>query len=212
MDAERSGEIVRKTVTTMNKIANQFNAISQIINVVDEIAFQTNLLALNAGVEAARAGEVGRGFAVVASEVRALAQRSGEAAKEIRGLIATSTSHVSDGVVEVAEAGAALERIAKHVTTISSGIADIARTAQEQAQGIRGLNVAVDRPRHAERHQNAAMAEQATAAAQSVQRETQHLVELVGEFSVSASADAKAPPEAAAPPSPTPRRRTGTGG
>ena len=130
-DARHSGEIVEKTVATMSKIAASSQEISQIIGVVDEIAFQTNLLALNAGVEAARAGDVGRGFAVVASEVRALAQRSSEAAKEIRGLIQTSSIHVNDGVEQVAEAGASLERIAKQVMAINSGMADIARTARE---------------------------------------------------------------------------------
>ena len=110
-DAEKSGQIVRRAVEAMGKIEKSSEQISQIIGVIDEIAFQTNLLALNAGVEAARAGEAGRGFAVVASEVRALAQRSAEAAKEIKGLISTSSAQVGDGVELVAVTGQALERI-----------------------------------------------------------------------------------------------------
>ena len=110
-DAEKSGEVVRKAVEAMGGIEKSSQQISQIIGVIDEIAFQTNLLALNAGVEAARAGDAGRGFAVVASEVRALAQRSAEAAKEIKGLISTSTEQVGEGVQLVAETGKSLERI-----------------------------------------------------------------------------------------------------
>ncbi len=110
-DAEKSGEVVRKAVEAMGGIEKSSQQISQIIGVIDEIAFQTNLLALNAGVEAARAGDAGRGFAVVASEVRALAQRSAEAAKEIKGLISTSTTQVGEGVQLVAETGKSLERI-----------------------------------------------------------------------------------------------------
>ena len=110
-DAEKGGEVVRKTVEAMAGIEKSSRQISQIIGVIDEIAFQTNLLALNAGVEAARAGEAGRGFAVVASEVRALAQRSAEAAKEIKSLISASTRQVEHGVQLVAETGKSLERI-----------------------------------------------------------------------------------------------------
>ena len=185
-DATHSGEVVRRTVTTMDKIAESSKEISQIIGVVDEIAFQTNLLALNAGVEAARAGEVGRGFAVVASEVRALAQRSGEAAKEIRRLIVTSSAHVKAGVVQVGEAGASLERIAAQVSAISDGINEIALTAEEQANGLREVSVAVDQM-DLLTQQNAAMAEQATAAARSLHQETAELFSLINEFSVSKS-------------------------
>ena len=187
-DAQHSGNVARGAVTTMNKIAESSREISQIIGVVDEIAFQTNLLALNAGVEAARAGEVGRGFAVVASEVRALAQRSSQAAKEIRALIEASSVHVNDGVAQVAEAGASLERISEKVTTINSGIAEIAHTAQDQANGLREVTVAVAEM-DVLTQQNAAMAEQATAAAQSLQRETGQLFALIGEFLVSQSKD-----------------------
>ena len=200
-DAQRSGEVVRRTVTTMNKIAVSSREINQIISVVDEIAFQTNLLALNAGVEAARAGEVGRGFAVVASEVRALAQRSSEAAKEIRALIETSTTHVDTGVVEVAAAGAALERIAAKVTSINAGISDIARFAEDQATGLREVSSAVDEM-DLLTQQNAAMAEQATAAALSLRKETEQLSNLIGEFKI---AEASRVVGEAAPP-PAPRR------
>jgi methyl-accepting chemotaxis protein len=208
-DAARSGEVVRRTVTTMNKIADSSKEIGQIIGVVDEIAFQTNLLALNAGVEAARAGEVGRGFAVVASEVRALAQRSGEAAKEIRRLIETSSSHVRDGVVQVAEAGASLERIVAQVTDINDGINEIARTAEDQANGLREVSVAVDQM-DTLTQQNAAMAEQATAAARSLHSETAELFSLINEFAVSTSQRdviAPAPPPRVEPARPKASRR-----
>jgi len=195
-DARHSGEIVEKTVATMSKIAASSQEISQIIGVVDEIAFQTNLLALNAGVEAARAGDVGRGFAVVASEVRALAQRSSEAAKEIRGLIQTSSIHVNDGVEQVAEAGASLERIAKQVMAINSGMADIARTAREQATGLKEVSIAIDQMDQLTQ-QNAAMAEQATAAAKSAQGEARKLRALIEDFRLSpgeSQARAASPP------------------
>ena len=122
----------------MSAIAKSSQQISQIIGVIDEIAFQTNLLALNAGVEAARAGDAGRGFAVVASEVRALAQRSAEAAKEIKALISASTGQVDSGVKLVAETGRSLERIMAQVTEINAVVGEIAAGAQEQATGLAG--------------------------------------------------------------------------
>ena len=127
-------------MTAIDKSSKQ---IGQIIGVIDEIAFQTNLLALNAGVEAARAGDAGRGFAVVASEVRALAQRSAEAAKEIKGLISASTAQVDQGVVLVGQTGEALERIVSQVVEISGSIAEIAASAQEQSTGLEQVNTAV---------------------------------------------------------------------
>ncbi len=136
-DAKRSAEIVREAVDAMDAIAKSSQQISQIIGVIDEIAFQTNLLALNAGVEAARAGEAGRGFAVVASEVRALAQRSAGAAKEIKGLISASATQVDHGVKLVAETGRSLEHIAAQVAAINNVVAEIAAGSREQATGLR---------------------------------------------------------------------------
>ena len=127
---------MRQAVEAMDAIAKSSQQISQIIGVIDEIAFQTNLLALNAGVEAARAGDAGRGFAVVASEVRALAQRSAEAAKEIKGLISASTTQVDHGVKLVAETGKSLERIMAQVTEINDVVGEIAAGAKEQATGL----------------------------------------------------------------------------
>ena len=143
-DAETSGQVVRETVSAMAEIEKSSKQISQIIGVIDEIAFQTNLLALNAGVEAARAGEAGRGFAVVASEVRALAQRSSEAAKEIKGLISASTQHVETGVELVGEAGKALQVIVGKVTEISGLVSEISASAQEQSTALVQVNTAIN--------------------------------------------------------------------
>jgi methyl-accepting chemotaxis protein len=180
-DAEKSGEIVRRAVDAMGRIEKSSAEISQIIGVIDEIAFQTNLLALNAGVEAARAGDAGRGFAVVASEVRALAQRSAEAAKEIKGLITTSNTEVGNGVKLVAETGESLARIVGKVSEINSVVADIAAGAEEQSTALQEVNTAVNAMDQATQ-QNAAMAEQATAAARSMMQETEKLSEMIGRF------------------------------
>ncbi len=182
-DAERGGAIVRKAVDAMGKIEKSSHQISQIIGVIDEIAFQTNLLALNAGVEAARAGDAGRGFAVVASEVRALAQRSAEAAKEIKGLISTSTTQVGEGVALVAETGKALAQIEGKVSEISQVVADISSSADEQATSLQQVNTAVNQMDHATQ-QNAAMSEQATAASQNLAQETERLSLLISEFKI----------------------------
>jgi len=180
-DAEKSGEVVRKAVEAMGGIEKSSQQIGQIIGVIDEIAFQTNLLALNAGVEAARAGDAGRGFAVVASEVRALAQRSAEAAKEIKALISTSTAQVGEGVQLVAETGKSLERIMAKVAEINTVVSDIAVGAQEQATGLQQVNTAVNEMDKVTQ-QNAAMAEQATAAGRSLAQESEQLSSLVGQF------------------------------
>ena len=189
-DAQHGGEIVRKAVDAMGKIEASSRQISQIIGVIDEIAFQTNLLALNAGVEAARAGDAGRGFAVVASEVRALAQRAADAAKEIKGLISTSTAQVGEGVVLVAETGKALEQIESKVAEITLAVADISHSAQEQALGLQQVNSAVNQMDQATQ-QNAAMSEQATAASQQLAEETDRLMEMIGEFDVGRAAESR---------------------
>ncbi|MDO8377346.1 methyl-accepting chemotaxis protein [Phenylobacterium sp.] len=188
-DAEQSGEIVRKAVVAMNSIQEGSNKISQIIGVVDEIAFQTNLLALNAGVEAARAGESGKGFAVVASEVRALAQRSAEAAKEIKALISASTQQVAEGVGLVDETGKALERIVRQVGEISNVVGEIAASAKEEALGLGQVNTAVNQMDQVTQ-QNAAMVEESTAASRVLADEAEELARLVGRFRVSGGTQA----------------------
>jgi methyl-accepting chemotaxis protein len=190
-DAEKTGVVVRKTVDAMGGIEKSAQQITQIIGVIDEIAFQTNLLALNAGVEAARAGEAGRGFAVVASEVRALAQRSAEAAKEIKGLISTSSTQVAEGVELVAETGKALERILAQVNDINKVVIDIASGAKEQATGLSEVNSAINQMDQATQ-QNAAMVEESTAASHSLRQEANQLMELIGQFRIGQGAAASA--------------------
>ncbi|WP_427788946.1 methyl-accepting chemotaxis protein [Brevundimonas diminuta] len=180
-EADRSGEVMRQAVAAMDGISRRSSEISDIVGVIDEIAFQTNLLALNAGVEAARAGDSGRGFAVVASEVRALAQRSAEAAKEIKTLISASGAEVAQGVQLVAETGRALETIAAQVDEMDGLVAEIAASAQEQASGLGQVNQAVNQMDQVTQ-QNAAMVEQTTAAAANLKTEAEHLAELVGRF------------------------------
>jgi methyl-accepting chemotaxis protein len=183
-DAERSGDVVSRAVVAMNAIEKSAREISQIIGVVDEIAFQTNLLALNAGVEAARAGDAGKGFAVVASEVRGLAQRSADAAKEIKGLISASSQQVEEGVSLVGEAGDALQRIVAHVNEISGLVGDIAASAHEEAQGLSEVNSAVNQMDQVTQ-QNAAMVEEATAASRMLADEAKELARLVARFRIS---------------------------
>ena len=180
-DAEHSGEVVRQAVAAMSGIEQSSRQIGQIVGVIDEIAFQTNLLALNAGVEAARAGDAGRGFAVVASEVRALAQRSAEAAKEIKALISASAQQVGSGVKLVGETGEALSRIVAQVAEVSGVVGEIASSAQEQATGLAEVNTAVNQMDQVTQ-QNAAMVEQSTAASHALARETEELTQLTGRF------------------------------
>jgi methyl-accepting chemotaxis protein len=185
-DAKNGAVVVKQAVEAMDAIAHSSGQIGQIIGVIDEIAFQTNLLALNAGVEAARAGEAGRGFAVVASEVRALAQRSADAAKEIKGLISTSTSQVDMGVKLVAETGQALERIISQVSEINTVVAEIASGAQEQATGLAQVNTAINQMDQTTQ-QNATMVEESTAASHSLSQETSQLSGLIGRFQTGAA-------------------------
>ena len=180
-DAEASGHVVREAVSAMDAIHASSHQITQTIGVIDEIAFQTNLLALNAGVEAARAGEAGRGFAVVASEVRALAQRSATAAKEIKVLISSSTTQVNTGVALVGQTGEALQRIVSRVAEIDGLVSEIAASTREQATGLREVNTAVNLMDQVTQ-QNAAMVEQSTAASQSLTNEAGQLVDLIARF------------------------------
>ncbi|WP_312780800.1 methyl-accepting chemotaxis protein [Brevundimonas sp.] len=180
-DAEKSGVIVRDAVEAMNAIEQSSAQIGNIIGVIDEIAFQTNLLALNAGVEAARAGDAGRGFAVVASEVRALAQRSAEAAKEIKTLISASGQQVGAGVTLVGQTGEALQRIVDRVAEIDGLVSEISASAQEQATGLQQVNTAVNQMDQVTQ-QNAAMVEQSTAASHSLSQEADVLAASVSRF------------------------------
>ncbi|ALL14659.1 methyl-accepting chemotaxis protein [Caulobacter henricii] len=205
-DAERSSVVVRSAVEAMNQIEKSSQSISQIIGVIDEIAFQTNLLALNAGVEAARAGEAGRGFAVVAQEVRALAQRSADAAKEIKTLISTSTQQVGQGVAMVGQTGEALQAIVAKVSEIDALVSEIAAGGAEQATGLNEVNAAVNQMDQTVQ-QNAAMVEQSTAASHSLKGEAGNLMQMISRFQVSgggaSSARAPARRPAAPPTRPT---------
>jgi methyl-accepting chemotaxis protein len=193
-EAQNSGMIVQGATEAMARIEKSSTDIASIIGLIDEISFQTNLLALNAGVEAARAGEAGRGFAVVASEVRALAQRSAEAAKEIKGLILSSKAEVADGVGLVVSTGAALERIASEVVSISSMVSEIAAGAAEGAAAIRQINVAVGQMDQ-DTQKNAAMVEETTAASHSLRHEADKLARSVGSFQLRQLEEAPTPRE-----------------
>ncbi|MGH1369163.1 MAG: methyl-accepting chemotaxis protein [Maritimibacter sp.] len=180
-NAEASGEIVREAVEAMSEIESSSTQISKITGVIDDIAFQTNLLALNAGVEAARAGEAGRGFAVVASEVRALAQRSSDAAREINELISASGAQVKRGVDLVDQAGGALKGIVESVSEISQNVSDIAVSSQEQSAGLAEINSAMNQLDQVTQ-QNAAMFEETTAASHALTREAETLAKTMAQF------------------------------
>jgi methyl-accepting chemotaxis protein len=204
-NAARSAEVVSQAVEAMRRIEDSSQQISNIIGVIDEIAFQTNLLALNAGVEAARAGEAGKGFAVVAQEVRELAQRSAQAAKEIKALITASGSQVSSGVALVGETGTALKAIGDYVVQINTLMDAIAGSAREQSTGLAEVNSAVNQMDQTTQ-QNAAMVEQSTAASAALAQEATRLRSLVGQFKLSGQVASAASSESR--PSATSRRTT----
>ena len=188
--AGRGGEVVAQVVTTMASINESSKKVVDIISVIDGIAFQTNILALNAAVEAARAGEQGRGFAVVASEVRNLAQRSAAAAREIKVLIGDSVDKVSTGTMLVEEAGKTMEDVVASVRRVSDIVAEISAASAEQSTGIGQVNQAIVQM-DGVTQQNAALVEEAAAAAESLQQQAATLVALVGEFRVAADAQAQ---------------------
>jgi methyl-accepting chemotaxis protein len=184
--AERSGEVVRNAVGAMQQIEKSSAEIGNIIGVIDEIAFQTNLLALNAGVEAARAGEAGKGFAVVAQEVRELAQRSANAAREIKSLISASNTHVQAGVNLVGETGKALDLIVSEVQEINLHVHALAEASREQSLGLQEINTAVNSMDQGTQ-QNAAMVEKSTTASHDLAKEAVTLTSLLGQFRVNDS-------------------------
>ncbi len=185
--ATTGGEVVQRAVGAMGAIQKSSSQINSIIDVIDGIAFQTNLLALNAGVEAARAGDAGKGFAVVANEVRALAQRSADAAKDIKELITASTAGVSDGVALVDETGSVLLQISDRVAAINARITEISASTQSQALRLQQVNLAVgDMDKMTQ--QNAAMVEESNAAARSLAEEATDLSQVVQRFSTGQTA------------------------
>ena len=204
--AKQSGAIVRNAIDAMGRIEQASSEISQIISVIDEIAFQTNLLALNAGVEAARAGEAGKGFAVVAQEVRELAQRAASAAKDIKGLITKSGDEVSVGVKYVQETGTALSDIESRVVTINDRIHAIATAAREQATGLQEVSTAINQMDQVTQH-NAAMVEETSAATHKLKGEADALADLVARFRTGETVQRVAVARAEARPVESPARR-----
>jgi len=203
--AVRGGSVVAQVVDTMDAINGSSRKIVEIIAVIDSIAFQTNILALNAAVEAARAGEQGRGFAVVASEVRTLAQRSASAAKEIKGLIDDSVGKVEQGSVQVSEAGKTMEEIVSSVRRVTDIMGEISAASQEQTVGIEQVNQAVSQMDQVTQ-QNAALVEEAAAAADSLQGQARHLSQVVSVFRLAEAGSGAAARAAPLPATPSLRK------
>ncbi len=197
-EADQSGEIVRRAVEAMRGIEHASAEISDIISVIDGISFQTNLLALNAGVEAARAGDAGKGFAVVASEVRALAQRSADAAKDVKTRITASSTQIGTGVQLVGETGDALARIIHRIGEIDGLVATIAASAERQATGLHQINTAVSEM-DGMTQQNAAMVEEATAAVRNLAADADGMTRRINSFRLGDTAHRPAPSPGAAP-------------
>ncbi|WP_312807408.1 methyl-accepting chemotaxis protein [Agrobacterium cavarae] len=196
--AAQSGKVVGNAVDAMQKIEQSSNEISNIIGVIDEIAFQTNLLALNAGVEAARAGDAGKGFAVVAQEVRELAQRSAKAAKEIKELIRNSSIEVQNGVKLVSDTGEALKTIEGYIVTVNQHMDSIATSAREQSVGLAEVNTAVNQMDQVTQ-QNAAMVEESNAASATLAGEAERLQKLISQFQLGSTLRQTASAMAASP-------------
>ncbi len=194
--AQRGGEAVSQVVATMDEISQSSRKINEIIGTIDGIAFQTNILALNAAVEAARAGEQGRGFAVVAGEVRALAQRSAEAAKEIKSLISASVERVDSGTEQVQAAGATMTEIVASVQRVTDIIGEISAAAREQSEGIASVNASVVQLDQMTQ-QNAALVEESAAAAESLREQSARMGEAIAVFKLAGTARPAAPKPAA---------------
>jgi methyl-accepting chemotaxis protein len=181
--AQKSGEVVRTAVSAMSEIEDAAKQIGQIIGVIDDIAFQTNLLALNAGVEAARAGDAGRGFALVASEVRGLAQRSANAARDIKKLVSNSTQQVERGVQLVGQTGHSLASIIQHVDNIALVVADMASTVRDQSSGVEAMNQTIGHVVAITKHNNTLL-QQSTASSRGMALESEDLSQLANQFRV----------------------------
>ena len=205
--AAQGGQVMDQVVTSMQQITDSSRKIADIIGVIDGIAFQTNILALNAAVEAARAGEQGRGFAVVAGEVRSLAQRSAEAAKEIKQLIGTSVDNVESGSAQVAQAGQSMQEIVQGVRRVSDLIGEITASSTEQRDGISQVNQAVANLDQMTQ-QNAALVEESSAAAAAMHEQAQRLAQVVAVFNVGSGAAVAARPAAKAA-MPAPQAKAG---
>ncbi len=205
--ATEGGNVVGQAVDAMARIEQSSHKISEIIGVIDEIAFQTNLLALNAAVEAARAGDAGKGFAVVASEVRSLSQRTSVAAKDIKGLIVESGRQVKDGVKLVDNAGSSLSEIVKSINHVADIVAEIAAASKQQATGVEEINKAIVQMDQMTQ-QNAALVEESAAASRTLQEEAQSMFDRMSGFSTGDSQSAKASPPPATRDMPKPQAKS----